>query len=122
MRADWIIDLGPDGGEDGGRVVATGTPEQVMRSRKSYTGEALRKLLQNGRAAAKLKYHMSMNIDERLERLTARHEALAQTVELMAAMQEGERRALRRKHRGVGCADGTGAGNDHSAGPSACGE
>ena len=49
--ADWIIDLGPDGGEDGGRVVAAGTPEQVMRSRKSYTGEALRRLLQRGRAA-----------------------------------------------------------------------
>jgi excinuclease ABC subunit A len=49
--ADWIIDLGPDGGEDGGRVVAAGTPEQVMRVRKSYTGEALRKVLQRGRAA-----------------------------------------------------------------------
>jgi excinuclease ABC subunit A len=44
--ADWIIDLGPDGGEYGGRVVATGTPEQVCRSRKSYTAEALRKVLQ----------------------------------------------------------------------------
>jgi len=43
--ADWIIDLGPDGGEDGGRVVAAGTPEQVMRSKKSYTAEALRRLL-----------------------------------------------------------------------------
>src|SRR5690242_17292339 len=43
--ADWIIDLGPDGGEDGGRVVASGTPEQVSRSKKSYTAEALRKLL-----------------------------------------------------------------------------
>jgi excinuclease ABC subunit A len=42
--ADWIIDLGPDGGEDGGRIVATGTPEQVMRSRKSATAEALRKV------------------------------------------------------------------------------
>jgi excinuclease ABC subunit A len=49
--ADWIIDLGPDGGEDGGRVVAAGTPEQVIRVRKSYTGEALRKVLQRGRAA-----------------------------------------------------------------------
>jgi excinuclease ABC subunit A len=49
--ADWIIDLGPDGGEDGGRVVAAGTPEQVVRVRKSYTGEALRKVLQRGRAA-----------------------------------------------------------------------
>ena len=43
--ADWIIDLGPDGGEYGGRVVACGTPEQVARSKKSYTAEALRKLL-----------------------------------------------------------------------------
>ena len=43
--ADWIIDLGPDGGEYGGRVVACGPPEQVCRSRKSYTGEALRKVL-----------------------------------------------------------------------------
>jgi excinuclease ABC subunit A len=43
--ADWIIDLGPDGGEDGGRVVACGTPEQVIRSKKSYTAEALRKVL-----------------------------------------------------------------------------
>jgi excinuclease ABC subunit A len=49
--ADWIIDLGPDGGEYGGRLVASGTPEQVMRSKKSYTAEALRKVLGNGKAA-----------------------------------------------------------------------
>jgi excinuclease ABC subunit A len=50
--ADWIIDLGPDGGEYGGRVVASGTPEQVCRSKKSYTAEALRKALgKNGKAA-----------------------------------------------------------------------
>jgi excinuclease ABC subunit A len=50
-NADWIVDLGPDGGEDGGRLVVAGTPEQVLRSRKSYTAEALRKVLQPGRAA-----------------------------------------------------------------------
>jgi len=49
--ADWIVDLGPDGGEYGGRIIATGTPEQVSRSKKSYTAEALRKVLGNGRAA-----------------------------------------------------------------------
>lgn len=40
-NADWIIDLGPEGGEDGGRIVAQGTPEQVSRIKKSYTGQAL---------------------------------------------------------------------------------
>ncbi len=40
-NADWIIDLGPEGGEDGGRIVAQGPPEQVSRARKSYTGQAL---------------------------------------------------------------------------------
>ncbi len=39
--ADWIIDLGPEGGEEGGRIVAQGTPEQVARVKKSYTGQAL---------------------------------------------------------------------------------
>ncbi|MEP6912380.1 MAG: excinuclease ABC subunit UvrA [bacterium] len=46
--ADYIVDLGPEGGERGGRVVAAGTPEEVARSRKSYTGQVLRPLL-NGR-------------------------------------------------------------------------
>ena len=41
--ADWILDLGPEGGEFGGRVVAQGTPEQVVRSKRSYTAEALEK-------------------------------------------------------------------------------
>jgi excinuclease ABC subunit A len=44
-NADWIVDLGPEGGEDGGRIVAQGTPEQVARTKKSYTGQALAKLL-----------------------------------------------------------------------------
>jgi len=42
-NADWIIDLGPEGGEDGGQIVAEGTPEQVSRIAGSYTGEFLRK-------------------------------------------------------------------------------
>ncbi|MGD8599157.1 MAG: excinuclease ABC subunit UvrA [Anaerolineae bacterium] len=46
--ADWIIDLGPEGGYGGGRLVAEGTPEEVARVRKSYTGQYLRQLL-NGR-------------------------------------------------------------------------
>ena len=43
--ADWIIDLGPEGGDDGGRVIAVGTPEQIARNQDSYTGQFLRKEL-----------------------------------------------------------------------------
>ncbi len=43
--ADWILDMGPEGGEGGGRVVAQGTPEDVARVRESYTGQYLRELL-----------------------------------------------------------------------------
>ena len=44
-NADWIIDMGPGGGESGGRIVATGTPEQVASVKKSYTGQFLKPLL-----------------------------------------------------------------------------
>ncbi|MBV9240708.1 MAG: excinuclease ABC subunit UvrA, partial [Acidobacteria bacterium] len=43
--ADYIIDLGPEGGSGGGRIVATGTPEEVARVKKSYTGQALKGIL-----------------------------------------------------------------------------
>jgi excinuclease ABC subunit A len=43
--ADWIIDLGPEGGDDGGRVVATGTPEDVADTPESYTGQYLKPVL-----------------------------------------------------------------------------
>ncbi len=43
--ADWVIDLGPEGGEAGGRIVAEGTPERVADVRGSYTGRALRRVL-----------------------------------------------------------------------------
>jgi excinuclease ABC subunit A len=47
--ADHVIDLGPEGGDEGGRVVATGTPEEVARTRESYTGQFLRRILRNGK-------------------------------------------------------------------------
>lgn len=44
--ADYIIDLGPEGGENGGTVVQVGTPEQVVKNEKSYTGQFLKKYLE----------------------------------------------------------------------------
>jgi excinuclease ABC subunit A len=47
--ADWIIDLGPDAGDQGGEVVAEGTPEQIANCEKSFTGQALRGVLQSSK-------------------------------------------------------------------------
>jgi excinuclease ABC subunit A len=55
--ADWVIDLGPEGGAQGGAIVATGTPEQVARNPHSYTGKYLARALKNhnnGRGDARL--------------------------------------------------------------------
>ena len=43
--ADWIVDLGPEGGDRGGTVVATGTPEEIARHRSSWTGKWLKPVL-----------------------------------------------------------------------------
>tara|TARA_B100000408_G_C10299301_1_gene223784 strand:- start:773 stop:1633 length:861 start_codon:yes stop_codon:yes gene_type:complete len=43
--ADWVIDLGPEGGDEGGTIVAEGTPEQIMKNKKSYTGQFLKPIL-----------------------------------------------------------------------------
>ena len=50
--ADYVIDLGPEGGDAGGRVIATGTPEQIVQVEASYTGQALRQVLAAGRTHA----------------------------------------------------------------------
>jgi excinuclease ABC subunit A len=47
--ADWIIDLGPEGGDDGGKIIAQGTPETVSKIKKSYTGQFLKPIL-NGKS------------------------------------------------------------------------
>jgi len=44
--ADWIVDLGPEGGDEGGYVIAQGTPEEVARTRNSYTGQFLKRILE----------------------------------------------------------------------------
>ena len=43
--ADWILDLGPEGGDKGGEIVAEGTPEDVAREPRSYTGQYLKEVL-----------------------------------------------------------------------------
>ena len=43
--ADYLIDLGPDGGDKGGHIVVTGTPEEVAQCEKSYTGQYLKRML-----------------------------------------------------------------------------
>ena len=45
--SDWVIDLGPEGGAQGGTIVATGTPEQVARNPRSFTGKFLARVLKN---------------------------------------------------------------------------
>ncbi|MEC9015173.1 MAG: excinuclease ABC subunit UvrA, partial [Gemmatimonadota bacterium] len=45
--ADWIIDLGPEGGAGGGEILVTGTPEKVMGTKNSHTGQHLKSLLRN---------------------------------------------------------------------------
>ena len=48
--ADWVIDIGPEGGENVGTIVAHGTPEEVSQIESSYTGHYLAKLLRTSRA------------------------------------------------------------------------
>jgi excinuclease ABC subunit A len=49
--ADYIIDMGPEGGAGGGRLVASGTPEQVAANEKSYTGQYLAKVLKKANSS-----------------------------------------------------------------------
>ncbi len=43
--SDWVIDLGPEGGDDGGEVIAIGTPEQIIKNTQSYTGKFLNEII-----------------------------------------------------------------------------
>jgi excinuclease ABC subunit A len=45
--ADWVIDLGPEGGDKGGEIIASGTPEQVAMVARSYTGQYLKAMLES---------------------------------------------------------------------------
>ena len=50
--ADWVIDLGPEGGYKGGEIIATGTPEEVAETPGSYTGIYLKRILNAGQRKA----------------------------------------------------------------------
>ena len=51
-QADWLVDLGPEGGEAGGEVIADGTPEEVAQVEESFTGQFLREILPASREVA----------------------------------------------------------------------
>ena len=51
--ADWIIDLGPEGGAGGGQIIATGTPEKVAKSKDSYTAKYLKQIMERDIAREK---------------------------------------------------------------------
>jgi excinuclease ABC subunit A len=49
LACDWVIDLGPEGGHEGGKIVAAGTPEEISQVPESHTGQALRNSLESHR-------------------------------------------------------------------------
>ena len=49
--ADWIIDLGPEGGNDGGDLIVAGTPEEIIKHKSSYTGQFLKQIIKKKKAA-----------------------------------------------------------------------
>jgi hypothetical protein len=81
--ADYVIDLGPEGGDRGGTVVATGTPEDVAANAKSYTGQYLAPVLQDQRAVG---HHVPDQLE--LERLESENLAV------LTDLRNGERVAV----------------------------
>jgi excinuclease ABC subunit A len=61
--SDWVIDLGPEGGDQGGRVVASGTPEQVARNSQSHTGKYLARALKPREASNHVNDHPAADSD-----------------------------------------------------------
>ena len=53
--ADWIVDLGPEGGDGGGQIIANGTPEQLAEHSSSYTGQFIKRTLEHARKNHKVK-------------------------------------------------------------------
>ena len=88
--ADWIIDLGPEGGGAGGRIVAAGTPEEVAQSGESHTGRALRALLDGAdvsRARSNSKKPAAAGPATQTNGENGRHAKLAQAIVVRGARQ-----------------------------------
>jgi excinuclease ABC subunit A len=62
--ADYLIDLGPEGGSRGGSIIATGTPEQVVRVEGSYTGKYLKPILERDRARTEAMEQQQKELEE----------------------------------------------------------
>jgi len=63
-NADWVIDMGPEGGFRGGTVVAEGTPEQIAKAGGSYTGQYLAQILKKSTSKAGWKWQILLNIGQ----------------------------------------------------------
>jgi excinuclease ABC subunit A len=85
--ADWIIDLGPDGGSGGGEIVAEGTPEQVASSKRSYTGLALKKVLAAHRPQALIAKRNGKKGKAVSKQLSAISDALSPSIIVQGAQQ-----------------------------------
>src|SRR5690606_29464762 len=59
--ADYVIDLGPEGGDGGGKVVATGTPEEIVQVKRSYTGQYLAPILERDKKRTETLYEKASN-------------------------------------------------------------
>ena len=73
--ADYVIDLGPEGGDEGGRIIATGTPEEVAESPGSYTGLYLRQVLRPEKGYRPFTVNPSQVSDEQIPPLQAKDSA-----------------------------------------------
>lgn len=96
QAADWVIDLGPEGGQTGGEIVAQGAPETVMQTAGSYTGQALQayqKMLQDGSRSLGQLDHLSAN-----QALNALHQP-------SHALQETSHSYMTKARQGVGSID-----------------
>ncbi len=87
QAADWVIDLGPEGGESGGEIVCTGTPEQIAKNKKSYTGIALAKYFEKHRSASKAKKGGAKKKASKTKDTSLQNQKLDQVIEGMRDVQ-----------------------------------